>query len=84
MGQCQCPSRNDKVNDDDEKTEANKWLRFVKKLSQNKKWANHGHALNFAKNGMPQNIDGPGKGPGEHLREPGCVIGRWGWREIPH
>ena len=60
------------------------WPRFIQLMSTNKKWATKGHLRNYSKNGMPKNIDGVGKGPGKHLREPGCVRGRWGWREIPH
>ena len=51
------------------------WRRMVAKAQERKAWSAKGHALNYAKNGMPQNLDGPAKGFGKHM-------GRWGYREI--
>ena len=63
--------------------QAQMWVRMILRMSSRKRWACNMLALRNAK-AMPKNIDGPGKGLGCHLREPGCAKGRWGWREIPH
>ena len=51
------------------------WQRMMAKAQERRKWSARGQALNYAKNGMPKNLDGPARGFGRHL-------GRWGWREI--
>ena len=52
-----------------------RWHRLIVKAQERRKWSARGQALNYAKNGMPKNLDGPAQGFGKHL-------GRWGWREI--
>ena len=52
-----------------------KWERLLNRIIARKRWAAVGHAQNYAKNGMPKNLDGPATGFGRH-------IGRWQWREI--
>ena len=54
---------------------ANKWQRLAAVMQRRRRWHAHGQALNYAKNGLPRNLDGPARGFGRHL-------GRWGWREI--
>ena len=51
------------------------WRRLVAKAQERRKWSVRGQALNYAKHGMPQHLDGPARGFGKHL-------GRWGWRDI--
>ena len=53
------------------------WHRLVAKAQARRRWSVRGQALNYARNGMPQNLDGPARGFGNHR-------GRWdwGWREI--
>ena len=51
------------------------WQRLMAKAQERRKWSARGQALNYAKNGMPKNLDGPARGFGKHL-------GRWGWREM--
>ena len=71
--------------EDHEEAEAEdrRWKWLCMRMASRKRWAVRGHMMNYAKK-MPKNIDGPGVGIGAHLREPGTVRGRWGWREIPH
>ena len=52
-----------------------KWNNLMAKAISRKQWAVWGHARNYAKNGMPKNVDGPASGFGAH-------IGRWGWRQL--
>ena len=52
-----------------------RWRRLIVKAQERRKWSTRGQALNYAKHGMPKNLDGPARGFGKHL-------GRWGWREI--
>ena len=44
-------------------------------IQERKRWSVRGTMLNYRKNGLPKNVDGPARGLGSHL-------GRWGWREI--
>ena len=74
-----CPSRSREV----AVAVAQRWANLMLRMSMRKRWAVRGHLMAYAKK-MPMSVDGKGSGFGSHLREPGCVEGRWGWREIPH
>ena len=52
-----------------------RWRRLVMKIQTRKRWSDWGRLQNYAKNGLPKNLDGKPTGFGKHL-------GRWGWREI--
>ena len=54
-----------------------RWCRLVMRIQFRKRWSDRGRMQNYAKHGMPENLDGPPTGFGKH-------IGRWGWREITY
>ena len=58
-----------------ERGQRNAWQRLVSKIQSRKAWSDRGRMLNYAKHGLPKNLDGKPTGFGKHL-------GRWGWREI--
>ena len=53
----------------------NRWQQLMLRVQARKRWSDKGRLCNYAKNGIPRNIDGKPTGFGRHL-------GRWGWREI--
>ena len=53
----------------------NHWRRMIERIIMRRMWSEKGRALNYAKNGLPRNLDGKARGFG-------CHIGRWGWREV--
>ena len=53
----------------------NHWRRMIERIIMRRMWSEKGKALNYAKNGLPRNLDGKARGFG-------CHIGRWGWREV--
>ena len=53
----------------------NHWRRMLEKAIMRRMWSEKGRALNYAKNGLPRNLDGKARGFGRHM-------GRWGWREV--
>ena len=53
----------------------NEWQRLVAGIQRSRQWHARSQALNYAKHGLPRNLDGPARGLGRH-------VGRWGWREI--
>ena len=52
-----------------------RWQNLVAKIQARKQWSDRGRMLNYAKHGVPRNLDGKPTGFGKHL-------GRWAWREI--
>ena len=51
------------------------WQRMVERIQARKRWSAKASILNYSKNGLPKNLDGPATGLGKH-------VGRWAWREI--
>ena len=52
-----------------------RWVKLLSTVIMRKKWAVKGHALNYAKNGLPKSVDGKATGLGSHL-------GRWSFRDM--